>query len=409
MLTWSDFDICAYSGQLTGLGTRARRRLLFVPRFPRKASCKSHPVPCEHAIHDRRSAYAAVRMSLIVSMDLRTLLIWRATSRGNYADACHELRMSLQRLLLGFVPSPSALLNLLTRTRGLLSGEFAICYILRDASINPRSLDIYVGSIWFDNFIEEFAASPELCGYQVGYGTTTHAHRHIQTRHVTETLEIWLSNDNLIAIHAAASPSACHAIACSPSSLGTTFVTESSFAIAYPRLTLSRRAIICWDLVAESSSSELDMYDHLESSGFSFEEDPSVWPEFSGGPCSGVSLSPFECLRSLYICPQQGRYFGDSGSLVCFMDTLSVDVAQLKDRSIPPYGIMAVWRLPSNVICDAQCDLSDDLLAPCVIATSIMFQNETFKAASSRCPRLATSTDDTLYLGSRSRARSVTL
>ena len=341
-------------------------------------------------------------------MDLCTLLIWRATARRNYAEACQELRRSLERLLLDFVPSPPALLEQLTRSRGLLSGELAICYMLRDASINARSLDIYVGSIWFDTFADSFDDSPELSGYQVGCTMTTHANQHIQARHVTDTLEISLSNGNIITIHAAASPSACHAIACSPSSLGTTFITESSLAMAYPRLTLSRRAIVCWDLLAEGSTSELDMYSHLEENGFSFEEDPSVWTEYSGGPCSGVCLSPFDCLRSFYICPQQGRYFGDGGSLVCFMDTLSVDVAQLKDRSMPPYGIMAVWRLPLNVICDARCDVSDDLLAPGVIATSIMFQNEAFKAASTRCPNVVTRMDIASDLAPRGRARSVT-
>ena len=85
-----------------------------------------------------------------------------------------------------------------------------------------------------------------------------------------------------------------------------------------------------------------------------------------------------------------------------------MDVAQLKDKSIPPYGMMAVWRLPSNVICDAQCDEFDDILAPGVLATSIMFQNEAFKVASCRCPRVVDSKNVVADVEPRGRARSVT-
>ena len=342
-------------------------------------------------------------------MDMRTLLVWRATSRRHYEDVCHELRSSLTALLLDFVPSPTALLKLLTRTRALLSGELAICYLLRDDSIVAHSLEIYVGSVWFDTFIDEFGASPDLSGHQVDWSMTHHLDRHIKTRFVTDSLNIPLATGKLITIHAAASPSACHAIACSPTSLGTTFITEFSFATAYPRLTFNRRAIVCWDLLENGSDSELDMYEQLEAAGFAFEEDPTVWSEYSSSLCYGGHLQPFDCVRLLYLCPQQGRYFGDAGSMVCFIDTLSVDVASLKDRGVPPYGIMAVWRLPSKVLCDAQCDEYDDLLAPGITVTSIMFQNESFKSAFPVRHVAVEGTYADIKDGVSGRARSVTI
>ena len=342
-------------------------------------------------------------------MDMPTLLTWRATNRSNYIDACSELQSSLHRLLANFVPSPAALLSLLTRTRALLSGEFAICYLLRDTSLAPSSLDIYVGSVWFDVLINTFGVSRELSGYQTSWAMTTYGDHLVDTRHVTETLEISLSSGRSINIHAAASASACHAIACSPSSLGATFITEFSFATAYPRLTFNRRAILCYDLLGEGSASEIDTYQRLRDYGFSFEEDPTSWPEYSSEQYSGLNLSPLECLRSLYMCPQQGRYFGDEGSMVCFMDTLSVDVTWLKERCIAPYGIMAVWRLPSAVLCDAQCDEFDDILAPGVTATSIMFENESFKTTTRLGLTLIGCTNASGRRDRRARARSVTL
>ena len=342
-------------------------------------------------------------------MDMPTLLAWRATNRSNYADVRSELQSSLHRLLADFVPSPPALLSLVTRTRALLSGEFALCYLLRDDSFVPYSLDIYVGSVWFDVFIDSFGVSRELSGYQTTWTSNNFDDRHVDTRHVTDSLDISLSNGRSIIIHAAASSSACHAIACSPSSLGTTFVTEFSFATAYPRLTFSRRAIVCYALLAESSPSEIDAYQRIRNNGFSFEEDPASWTEYSGEQYSGVELPPFDCLRSLYMCPQQGRYFGDEGSMVCFMDTLSVDVTLLKDRCIPPYGIMAVWRLPSSVACDAQCDEFDDILAPGVLVTSLMFEDESFKATTRPGLTLIGCTNASGRRDRYARARSVTL
>ena len=342
-------------------------------------------------------------------MDMCTLLIWRATDRRNYTDVCQELRDSLNNLLLDFVPSPITLLRLLTDTRAVLSGELAICYLLRDASIFAQTLDIYVGSVWFDTFIDTFCVSRELSGHQLSWSMIERDEEYIATRHVTDSLHISLSTGKTIIVHAASSTSACHAIACSPSSLGTSFITEFSFATAYPRLTFNRRAIVCWDQIAQGSDSELDMYEQLEKSGFSFEEDPVAWPDYSSKQLSLGDFSRLECLRSLYLCPQQGRYFGDEGSMMCFMDTLSVDFSWLKERCIPPYGIMAVWRLPSNVLCDAECHEFDDIIAPGVIATSIMFQDKSFTAVTCHLPIPVKSTYVDTMLHHSGRARSVTL
>ena len=340
---------------------------------------------------------------------MRTLLAWRATGRENYKDVCQELRSSLEHMLLDFVPSPAALLSLLTRTRALLSGELAICYLLRDATMRAQSLDIFVGSVWFDTFIDTFGDSAHLSGYQVRWSMPDHDPSHVTARHVTTSLHISLSTGRQLIIHAAASPSACHAIACSPSSLGITFVTEFSFATAYPRLTFDRRAIISWDTLARCDDLELDMYDRFETAGFAFDEDPAAWNEYSGELGPDDHSSPLECLRSQYLCPQQGRYFGDDGSMVCFMDPLNVDFSRLKEKCIPPYGVMAVWRFPSRVVCDARCDEVDDILAPGVIATSIMFQDETFKGGYDsyleRCDCLGYNASS----GLRGRGRSMTL
>ena len=173
-------------------------------------------------------------------MDIPTLLSWKATCTRNYLDVADELRDSLRRLLADFVPSPTALLSLITRTRSLISGESAIQYMLRDEAFLAKSLDIYVGSVLFHTFIDDFGHDRTLSGYQTSWTLNTHNEPYAYTRQVRQSLQVRLSTGKTIYVHASSTASACHPIACSPSSVGTTFITEFCFATAYPRLTLNK-------------------------------------------------------------------------------------------------------------------------------------------------------------------------
>ena len=307
-------------------------------------------------------------------MDLRTLLVWRAVCRSAYYDVLSELQNSLRLMLADFVPSPDRLLSLVTRTRALVTGELALSYLLRNARLAPRSLDIHIGNIFFDEFIDEFFNSSALIGYQTHISVLDHPEQWISSRHITQTIQISLSNERSIAIHASASSSACHSIACSPTTLGTTFVTEFCFATAYPLLTLNNRAIVCHDELVDSMDLELDVYDRLEEQGFSYEVEPTAWLEDASRRGQKNAAGETTCMRSLYICPQQVRRFGDHGSLLTFMDPLNVDLNALKDGGIPPYGVMAAWRLRSPVICDEQCDEVDEILMPGMLVAPVMFE-----------------------------------
>ena len=88
------------------------------------------------------------------------------------------------------------------------------------------------------------------------------------------------------------------------------------------------------------------------------------------------NAQPRSCLRSTYLCPQQGRYFGDKGSLVAVIDLFQTGIQDLKSRSLPPYGIMAAWRLPSDVLCDERCDEVDEIVGPNLLVASIMLDND---------------------------------
>ena len=333
----------------------------------------------EHRVYRAPRHRRSIRVALLRNMDLVTLLSWRCCCRRNYFEVAEELRGYLRVLLADFVPSPSSLLSLITRTKALISGIFAIRYLLRDDALIVPCLDIYVGSVSFLSFIDEFGGNSALSGYQQSWIIITHRDPYAYSRQITQTLEIRLSTGKMISIHASATAFACHPIARSPSSVGTTFITEYCVATAYPRLTLNHRGIICLSALVESRGAELDMYETLEAHGFTFQEDPTNWPEFTSD-VRGVEA--VGCLRSVYLCPQQCRYFGDGGSMVAFFDQFSMALSDLKARQLPPYGIMSAWRLPSGVRCDDGCDEVDGILGPDLLTISVTFEDDLFSVRS---------------------------
>ena len=92
------------------------------------------------------------------------------------------------------------------------------------------------------------------------------------------------------------------------------------------------------------------------------EEDNGVDDEFEDDDNeTQYGQPPFEqCFRQFYICPSQGRYFGDRGSLVDFFDPIARGEDFCARRSIPPYGPMVVWRVLSNFDCERDCVIYDD-------------------------------------------------
>ena len=81
-----------------------------------------------------------------------------------------------------------------------------------------------------------------------------------------------------------------------------------------------------------------------------------------------------QCWRHLYICPAQGRYFGDQGSFVDFFDPLGRGEAYCAQRNIPPFGPMIVWRVLSNFDCENNCDIYDEVLEEGVTYIPVLFR-----------------------------------
>ena len=57
------------------------------------------------------------------------------------------------------------------------------------------------------------------------------------------------------------------------------------------------------------------------------------------------------------------------------MDGFQTGLRELKLRGLPPYGIMAAWRLPSDVPCNERCNVQDDVVGRDMLVTSIVLDN----------------------------------
>lgn len=129
--------------------------------------------------------------------------------------------------------------------------------------------------------------------------------------------------------------------------------------------------------------SDWEIANRLPNHGFEIGYNACHWYLYARGPCSSIS-SPIEgCGRSLYICLLQGRYFGDAGSLILFYDGLSLDLQELQDLGIPPYGLMVAWHMPCTGSCVANCIENDPVLPPFMVS---MLTQSAVNRSSLPCP-----------------------
>ena len=85
-----------------------------------------------------------------------------------------------------------------------------------------------------------------------------------------------------------------------------------------------------------------------------------------------------ECWRHLFICPSQGRYFGDRGSFVEFFDPLNGDETLCADNGVAPFGPMVVWRVLSSFDCAEGCDIYDDVLEDRITSIPVLINKDPY-------------------------------
>ena len=174
-----------------------------------------------------------------------------------------------------------------------------------------------------------------------------------------------------------------------------------SFGCSHPRLTLNRLALLADVDFPYLPAVQHVILDSLLKHNFSLAVSPSAWPNYrrcrqyhpldasvESSPCStwpvldefgwkGAAGIVQECWRHHYICPSQGRFFGDRGSLVDFFDPLGGDEVCCEANGLAPFGPMVVWRLVSSFECDEGCDF-DDILEEGVTSIPVFIKKDPY-------------------------------
>ncbi|KAI0745901.1 hypothetical protein C8Q76DRAFT_605437 [Earliella scabrosa] len=296
------------------------------------------------------------------SMDLVSLLHWRATCRVAYDGVVKDLGESLRKILLPIIPCASEFLRTLTKCGGVLGGEAALSFFLRDPCFEVSQIEIFVTDHGFPILIDFFSSSPFLAQRATLESITTPSAAFISQREIARYATIYTADGGIIIINESVTMSPCSPIARSWTSALINYVSPHSFGCAYPPLTFNRRTVVSDMSLENLTNQDVWTMAEMTSYGFSFALDPSRWPEYRHPRSKFVSPGIFPCMRKRFLCPDQGRYFGDRGSLVDFFRPLSDGPTFLKERRLPPYGPMATWRLWITRVCDSGCARDDPLL-----------------------------------------------
>ncbi|PIL26238.1 hypothetical protein GSI_11993 [Ganoderma sinense ZZ0214-1] len=286
-------------------------------------------------------------------MPMASLLAWRRTCRDTYLLATKELRRSLLVLLARFFPDPVDFLRALTRWGGMIVGEAALSQVLHDPSVCTNTLEIAVGITSFQHFLHVLTRIIPFGTHTVNEMNKPAPPSFPTLRRIARIAEFQLASGLIVQVYQSYTSSACDVVCGAWTTALMNFVTQSSFGCAYPRLTLNYRGISCDGRMQSRRWFDRTTDERLRSKGFELAPYTAAWASFSTGPYSS-SLRPTPtrgCGKILHICPFQGRYFGDPGSLIVFFDGFFVDLHGLRQSRVAPYGTMTAWRIPTQQRC----------------------------------------------------------
>ncbi len=285
--------------------------------------------------------------------DIPTLLAMRASCTTLNSHASAILNSEKIALMEHYHEQQEVIWRHLDSARAVVGGLAALSFVLREPRVLPEAMDVYVTPLQGEHLEQWLEEDEEL---HMNLSTTvvwTTANPEAGRRHITRTTTFPTGNGRFIHIHTATSHSALEPIVSTGVTALMNWVSARAFGCAYPALTLNRRALACRR--DDSNRGLHAVYDALENNGFEIEQTASAWSEWELQVPPATYHLHRPCMRTLYLCAWQGRYFGDGGSLVSVFDFLC-DHERLRSQHQPPYGIGVAWRMwCEEVPCSGRC------------------------------------------------------
>ncbi|OJT13875.1 hypothetical protein TRAPUB_9544 [Trametes pubescens] len=295
---------------------------------------------------------------VVDACDLLSILALRKCSCTLYAHTVEILLLNRRKILRHYVPNPDLLWEHLEETRAVIAGLAALSFILRDLSLLPATLDLYTSSAHggrLEQLVEQEQALP-IDDIQILDDPWNELQPNI-CRSVTFATH----DGRYIAVNSSASLSPLDPIAASPTTAVINWVSPYVFACGYPALTLRRQSL---GLPPFGPEPLLHSIQHrLCELGFDIRSEPAAWPDYTlcASPPRNHSQQP--CLHRYYVCPRQGRFFGNKGSLLMVFNLADLNLDHLAQQRQPPFGVATAWRLLNAYRdCDGCCVHGDPLL-----------------------------------------------
>ena len=334
-------------------------------------------------------------------MDLLSLTRWQLTCTTNYLETKSSFRRSLTKLLNRFVPCPLALIDIVSEYHAIFGGELALSFMLRDDSYLPQDLEIFASHFDFEGLCDAVTDHSDIADKIEG---STYIHNTVLysiRRLVSATQILHMAGGRNIIIHRSYTTSASGPLTRSICTALSNFVTPYGFGCSHPALTFKRCALLADQEIPHLTPYDRTIMNRLLKARFSMAVSPAAWPKyrrhshledsddpdiaFTAFAGDGEVLEPDddhvvakECWQHLYMCPSQGRYFGDPGSFVDFFDPVGGDEAHCVENGITPYGPMAIWRVPSTFDCEEGCDYFDEVLEEGVTSIPVLFNKDLY-------------------------------
>ncbi|KAH9848191.1 hypothetical protein C2E23DRAFT_871321 [Lenzites betulinus] len=266
-------------------------------------------------------------------------------------------------LLHHYVPHCQSLLEHLSETQAVIGGFSALSFLLRDPSIRPHSLEIFVPASKSEQLEQLLDEDEELL---LGVPTTSPhpcSNSPVTLARITRVTTFDTFNDRSITIYTSTSETALDPVAASPATALNSWLSPYAFGCGYPILTLNRRSIV--RLPVDFIFELLLLYTQLDHNGFDISAEPHLWNDWGRRVDPAASETQQPCLRAWNICPDQGRFFGDAGSLLTVFDLVGHEHDHFRLQQQPPYGLGICWRfLSDRRPCTSLCREADPLLPP---------------------------------------------
>ncbi|KAI9061022.1 hypothetical protein FKP32DRAFT_1576817 [Trametes sanguinea] len=268
-------------------------------------------------------------------MDMLDLLNWRKTCRATYSLATECLSRDRLRVLKPFAEDAHALWELVREHRALIGGHVAQGFVLRDSLVHRYALELYVPLSAREAFLIDIELTLGLGWELLQSWPASDAER--AEFYFTEMHYYRARGGRGIAIFTATTEAAVQPLVTSWSTSFANYLAAETFGVGYPSLTLRRRALAC---SREELATNLQrVYDEQRTRhGFQLSQDVLSWKAYANLAQSST------CLRDIYLCGHQARFFGDACSMVISYDLLSTSSRKLAEDHRMPYGVSAVWR-----------------------------------------------------------------